>query len=340
MSSTQTVTTFQLAHVNVIRLKKIRKRAMKSTYKVLLAGTDGCGRTALVTSWIKGFYDPMLQIDVNTKNVVYDSLSYDIECVVIRGSDRDCIPPLESPDNFVDASRKCDAIMLVYSSTSRSSFDALARYSKDIRENKITKPVFIISTMCDLSDESVVNFEEGEQFALENFGHTRNRDLFFETSAPQQTNVGAAFSACTRIMVEGSVDSSLKEMYSGDISSSDLHGNSGFATRIGNKMRRSIRKSLINRTNSDMNSISPPNSPPSPNHALNTLMAPTPSRSRGGSLFSSTASSPPSSPMSMMSPSPSNSLSSSPPTSSPGSPTTPYEKTKYNRNVEKISKTK
>ncbi|KAJ7454769.1 P-loop containing nucleoside triphosphate hydrolase protein [Mycena latifolia] len=171
-------------------------------YKIVLVGEDGVGKTALATQFaqerFEEVYDPTIE-DVYRKQCVIDDETVLLDVYEIvsreegpspktaRGSIiiiTDCVnrPP---PSQL----RPGEGFLLVYSITSRDSFNRLRVYHNIILNAKDRVPfrMILLANKCDLEHERQVSMDEGRDLA---------KDLacnFIETSAKQRTNVDEAF---------------------------------------------------------------------------------------------------------------------------------------------------
>lgn len=85
--------------------------------------------------------------------------------------------------------RTGEGFLLVYSITSRQSFEEIMTFQQQILrvKDKDYFPIILVGNKCDLDSERMVSKEEGEQLAR-NFGCK-----FIETSAKSRINVDNAF---------------------------------------------------------------------------------------------------------------------------------------------------
>jgi GTPase KRas protein len=92
------------------------------------------------------------------------------------------------------ALREADGVMIIYSITSRKSFEAIGDRLQEIHRSRDADyfPVTIVGTMCDLSSEREVLTEEAGSYARE-IGCP-----FLETSAKSCINVDASFHTMVR----------------------------------------------------------------------------------------------------------------------------------------------
>jgi len=90
--------------------------------------------------------------------------------------------------------RTGEGFLLVYSITSRNSFEEISTFHQQILrvKDRDTFPVIVVANKCDLEYERQVGMNEGRDLA-KHFGCR-----FIETSAKQRINVDEAFSQLVR----------------------------------------------------------------------------------------------------------------------------------------------
>lgn len=120
-------------------------------------------------------------IDFKIKNIILDSKRIKLQIWDTAGQER---------FRTITTSyfRGAQGILLVYDVTDRTTFMSIRNWvaqiqmHADVNVNKI-----LIGNKCDMQDQRVVSYEEGENLAKEYSIH------FFETSAKQDQNVEKAF---------------------------------------------------------------------------------------------------------------------------------------------------
>lgn len=95
--------------------------------------------------------------------------------------------------------RTGEGFLLVYSVTSRTSFEELMTYYQQILRVKDSDyvPLFVIGNKSDLEDERQVSYEEGQSLAKQ------FNAPFLETSAKQNINVEESFYGLVRLIRDG-----------------------------------------------------------------------------------------------------------------------------------------
>lgn len=170
-------------------------------YKIAVIGNFGTGRSTTVCQLVLNRfiekYDPTIEDDYK-KTMVVDNE----EC---------CLHILDTAylgrktallDIFL---RLGHGYILIYSITSRSSFDTLVELLEEIKENKETDediPLVVVGNKSDLEKERHVYREEGEELA------SILKCPFFETSAKENINVENVFCAIIREIrrIKGDLD--------------------------------------------------------------------------------------------------------------------------------------
>ena len=91
--------------------------------------------------------------------------------------------------------KKAHGVILVYDITQRTSFDALGKWLKEVRDSTNNKyHVLLLGNKVDLEDERNVSQMEGKNYAEE------NNFKFFETSA--KTNQGKTVDLAFQYLIE------------------------------------------------------------------------------------------------------------------------------------------
>ncbi|KII92195.1 hypothetical protein PLICRDRAFT_88853 [Plicaturopsis crispa FD-325 SS-3] len=157
------------------------------TYKVILLGDARCGKTALIYQFL---YSRL--IDPETFERSLDGYFRKLITVDDKGS---LIEVIDTALQEKYALREGQAFILVYSVTSRATFDRLDILRQDMIRVKGTTPVFmLVGTKCDLVSQREVLHDEGAQLAR-TFGCE-----FMETSAKTGQNVELLFSNVVRLL--------------------------------------------------------------------------------------------------------------------------------------------
>ncbi|KAI7847582.1 small GTPase superfamily [Circinella umbellata] len=159
-------------------------------YKIVVLGDGGVGKTALtIQLCLNHFvetYDPTIE-DSYRKQVVIDEQACVLEVLDTAGQEE----YTALRDQWI---RDGEGFLLVYSISSRSTFERVERFRDQIfRVKDINEvPLILVGNKCDKVTEREVSREEGLQMAK------RLRCEFTETSAKTCVNVERSFYAVVR----------------------------------------------------------------------------------------------------------------------------------------------
>ncbi|KAM9999662.1 hypothetical protein ACTFIZ_008139 [Dictyostelium cf. discoideum] len=157
-----------------------------------IMGDGGVGKTAVTIQFISNhfvyYYDPTIE-DSYRKQCLVDDQVYMLDILDTAGQDE----LTAMRDQWI---RSCEGFVLVYSVTSRSSFDQIQFFREQIIRvlDSDDVPIMMIGNKIDLDDERQVTFQEGKDLA---------RCLgmsFMEVSAKNRTNVEEVFNETVRIV--------------------------------------------------------------------------------------------------------------------------------------------
>ncbi|RCH99033.1 Ras GTPase [Rhizopus stolonifer] len=154
-------------------------------YRLLLIGEGGVGKSALTIQFIHSHfvdvYDPTIE-DSYRKRCAIDSEKASLEILDTSGQD-------EYSALREQYMRNGEGFMLVYSVTSRSSFEEIKSFRQQISRVKDREsfPMILVGNKCDLKLSRQVMTQEGKDLA-KSFGCR-----FIETSAKKRVNVEESF---------------------------------------------------------------------------------------------------------------------------------------------------
>ncbi|KAK5575593.1 hypothetical protein RB653_006726 [Dictyostelium firmibasis] len=157
-----------------------------------IMGDGGVGKTAVTIQFISNhfvyYYDPTIE-DSYRKQCLVDDQVYMLDILDTAGQDE----LTAMRDQWI---RSCEGFILVYSVTSRSSFDQIQFFREQITRvlDREDVPIMMIGNKIDLEDERQVTYQEGKDLA---------RCLgmsFMEVSAKNRTNVEEVFNETVRIV--------------------------------------------------------------------------------------------------------------------------------------------
>ena len=161
-------------------------------YKIVVVGGGGVGKSALTIQFIQSYfvdeYDPTIE-DSYRKQVVIDDKVSILDILDTAGQE-------EYSAMREQYMRTGEGFLLVYSVTSRNSFDELLSYYQQIQRVKDSDyiPVVVVGNKLDLENERQVSYEDGQRLA------NQLNAPFLETSAKQAINVDEAFYDLIRLV--------------------------------------------------------------------------------------------------------------------------------------------
>ncbi|RSH79607.1 Ras GTPase [Apiotrichum porosum] len=159
-------------------------------YKLVVVGGGGVGKSALTIQFIQSHfvdeYDPTIE-DSYRKQCIIDEEVALLDVLDTAGQE-------EYGAMREQYMRTGEGFLLVYSITSRSSFEEVSTFHQQILrvKDKDYFPVVVVANKCDLEYERQVQPHEGRDLA-KRFGAQ-----CIETSAKQRVNVDDAFVAVVR----------------------------------------------------------------------------------------------------------------------------------------------
>ncbi|CAO3620245.1 unnamed protein product [Mucor hiemalis] len=154
-------------------------------YKLVMVGGGGVGKSALTIQFIQSHfvdeYDPTIE-DSYRKQCVIDSETALLDVLDTAGQE-------EYSAMREQYMRNGEGFLLVYSITSRMSFEEITTFYQQICRVKDRDyfPMVLVGNKCDLESDRQVSSQEGKDLA-KNFGCQ-----FIETSAKQRIHVDEAF---------------------------------------------------------------------------------------------------------------------------------------------------
>lgn len=161
-------------------------------YKLVVVGGGGVGKSALTIQLIQSHfvdeYDPTIE-DSYRKQVVLDDSVAIFDILDTAGQE-------EYSAMREQYMRTGEGFLLVYSVTSRNSYEELMSYYQQIQRVKDTDyiPVVVVGNKSDLETERQVSYDEGLNLAKQ------MNAPFLETSAKQDVNVQDAFHDLARLV--------------------------------------------------------------------------------------------------------------------------------------------
>ncbi|KAK3707490.1 RAS1 protein [Vermiconidia calcicola] len=154
-------------------------------YKLVVVGGGGVGKSCLTIQLIQSHfvdeYDPTIEDSYRKQCVIDDEVAL-LDVLDTAGQE-------EYSAMREQYMRTGEGFLLVYSITSRQSFEEMVTFQQQILrvKDKDYFPIIVVGNKCDLESERQVSTEEGRQLAR-SFGCN-----FIETSAKSRINVDNAF---------------------------------------------------------------------------------------------------------------------------------------------------
>jgi len=154
-------------------------------YKIVIVGGGGVGKSALTIQFIQSQfvdeYDPTIEDSYRKQCVIDDEVAL-LDVLDTAGQE-------EYRAMREQYMRSGEGFLLVYSITSRNSFEEIATFHEQILrvKDKNYFPIIVVANKSDLEKERQVSEQEGQEFAKQ------SNCRFIETSAKLRTNVDEVF---------------------------------------------------------------------------------------------------------------------------------------------------
>ncbi|KAI9294995.1 ras-like protein 1 [Neoconidiobolus thromboides FSU 785] len=154
-------------------------------YKLVVVGGGGVGKSALTIQFIQSHfvdeYDPTIEDSYRKQCVIDDEVAL-LDVLDTAGQE-------EYSAMREQYMRNGEGFLLIYSITSRESYDEISTFHDQILrvKDRDTFPMVVVANKCDLEPERQVSTQEGKDLAK---GFACK---FMETSAKQKINVDETF---------------------------------------------------------------------------------------------------------------------------------------------------
>jgi len=161
------------------------KAAFLREYKLVVVGGGGVGKSALTIQFIQSHfvdeYDPTIEDSYRKQCVIDDEVAL-LDVLDTAGQE-------EYSAMREQYMRTGEGFLLVYSITSRNSFEEISTFYQQILrvKDKDYFPIIVVANKCDLEMERQVSGHEGRELAKQ------FNCRFIETSAKQRIQVDEAF---------------------------------------------------------------------------------------------------------------------------------------------------
>jgi Ras-related protein Rab-2A len=166
------------------------------TFKIIIVGSSCVGKSCLLMRYVNDQYTPQhyptIGMEFFSKRLVIDGVSIKLQIWDTAGQ--------ETFQSIVrNFYKNSDAVFVVYSIADRKTFEAVGAWVQEARDNAPESAFFVlIGAQKDLMAHRQVEPGEGEQ-AMRDFRF----QLFFETSAKEDENIGLAFEETTKQLLIG-----------------------------------------------------------------------------------------------------------------------------------------
>lgn len=216
-------------------------------YKLVVVGGGGVGKSALTIQLIHlhfvDEYDPTIE-DSYRKQVVIDEKVTILDILDTAGQE-------EYSAMREQYMRTGEGFLLVYSVTSRTSFEELMTYYQQIQRVKDADyiPVVVVGNKSDLEDERQVSYEDGLYLAKQ------MNAPFLETSAKQAIHVEDAFYTLVRLVRDngGSFNKNLETTFTNEQSATTKQSNVLENTLTNNTTDNTTNKNVATRSDNNNN---------------------------------------------------------------------------------------
>ncbi|KAG0198074.1 Ras GTPase [Mortierella sp. GBA30] len=154
-------------------------------YKLVVVGGGGVGKSALTIQFIQSHfvdeYDPTIEDSYRKQCVIDDEVAL-LDVLDTAGQE-------EYSAMREQYMRTGEGFLLVYSITSRNSFEEISTFYQQILrvKDKDFFPIMLVANKCDLEHERQVSTHEGRELAKQ------FNSRLIETSAKQRINVDESF---------------------------------------------------------------------------------------------------------------------------------------------------
>ena len=155
-------------------------------YKTIIVGDSGVGKSCLLKRAVQKKFTENYQATIGFEFLL---LYYDINGAKIKLQIWDTCGQEMYRSLVQGFYRNTSLTLLIYTINDSNTFDNLADWLKDIKNNtENNMPIFLVGNKCDLKDDRTVQFQTGKDYAKQN-----GLMYFNETSAKTGYNVDDVF---------------------------------------------------------------------------------------------------------------------------------------------------
>ena len=163
-------------------------------FKCICVGDGGCGKTALVIRFSQGYFQEQYKLTIGVefavKTIDLPEINKKIKLQIwdTGGQERfQYVRPLYYRGSM--------GAILLFDLTNRESFDHIAKWIEEVKDNAGDIPMLLVGNKKDLVDERKVSRAEAEEFAEE-------MEMYYvESSAKDGTGVGDVFAVLSCLMI-------------------------------------------------------------------------------------------------------------------------------------------
>lgn len=163
-------------------------------FKCICIGDGGCGKTALVVRFSKGFFQEQYKLTIG--------VDFAIKTFKLKNGKKIKLQIWDTGGqerfDFIRSAyyRGAMGVVIMFDLSNRESFDHLPKWIEEVKSNIGDLPMLIVGNKNDLVNERLITYEEAEQFA-------REFNLYYiESSAKKDNNVGDVFKMLSYLMLE------------------------------------------------------------------------------------------------------------------------------------------
>ncbi|OII73280.1 uncharacterized protein cubi_02512 [Cryptosporidium ubiquitum] len=198
-------------------MSAVRQKEYDYLFKLVLIGDSGVGKSCLLLRFaddsFTDSYITTIGVDFRFRTVKIDDKIIKLQIWDTAGQER--FRTITSAYY-----RGADGVVLVYDTTSTSSFDHIDEWVTEVNRYTTDSTKILIGNKCDLASQKMVDFSTGQKKAKE------LQVDFMESSAKNSTNVEECFISIARKLLE-------KKLKSGETLSKPIHSQNIYLNQHG-----------------------------------------------------------------------------------------------------------